>query len=117
MRPREKPALHKSASATNRIGIASRQTHLRRVQRPSNQHRNVGDGPDDAVHVLPADAKIGSRFPSCRKVHSPFFRRNSMHSMRHVALSVVVLFALLFAALTVSPLGFAMGTLTLNGDY
>src|ERR1019366_8971706 len=35
------------------------------------------------------------------------FRRNSMHSMRHVALSVVVLFALLFAALTVSPLGFA----------
>ena len=30
-----------------------------------------------------------------------------MHSMRHVALSVVVLFALLFAALTVSPLGFA----------
>ena len=30
-----------------------------------------------------------------------------MHSMRHVVLSVVVGFALLFAALTVSPLGFA----------
>ena len=30
-----------------------------------------------------------------------------MHSMRHVVLSVVVVFALLFAALTVSPLGFA----------
>src|ERR1019366_10089453 len=42
-------------------------------------------------------------------VDPPFasFRRNSMHSMRHVVLSVVVLFALLFAALTVSPIAFA----------
>src|ERR1039458_1100121 len=53
---------------------------------------------EDVVHVQ-ADAKIASPFAS--------FGRNFMHSMRHVFLSVVVVFALLFALLTVSPLAFA----------
>ena len=58
---------------------------------------------DDAVHVLPADAKQESRFASSFAI----FRSNSMHSMRHVLLSVVVVFALVLALLAVSPLALA----------
>src|ERR1035441_6939038 len=79
-------------------GVASRQTQLRAAQLPSNQHRHVGNGPDDVVHVVQADVKIESPFASPLAI----FRRNSMHSMRHVFLPVVV-----FALLTVSPAALA----------
>src|ERR1039457_4203087 len=78
--------------------VASRQTQLRAAPLPSNQHRHVGNGPDDVVHVVQADAKIESPFASPLAI----FRRHSMHSMRHVFLSIVG-----FALLTVSPVAFA----------